>query len=792
MVNASHVPTVLQNYPISGINPAIKQPFPSPGIPPSSSGLYHPGMGTTSVLNHLHPTLGASPSVGQRYSAPDAPLLANHSYSPTDVQMRTATQNPFTTIGVPHQHTVVATTSAMNTPITTPHPVTPQIVLPVITQPYAISGVPSMSGVPLTTQHPYTTNVRPVITPHHPVSGIPSMSGVPPSSHYPLTTTMHPAISQPYTISGITTVSAAPLTSAIDDASTFKVTSPPQQNNIQDNVPPQKLPLASAKDKFASEVVETRSNRIDQIDGHLGRAAEMLKMTGVADEVKDNENFQNLKDNKHFPNSLDLELEQNTSGDILNVTLSDDGILQDEPIERADRKEILQSSTKDEQPSNESGENDRTFRDSGAGDKQNKKAECEMNAQISDATFQGGGDATISTESEQNEEGQNVVQEKFVLEEQIKEKADVKSEKTANVDENEKGVNIEGGERQEQVTPGEVLPLQEKPVEQAEGQYAEGQQWDESNPEYYQQYGQQDDQYYQYAEGEYDQQQYAQGEYDQQQYAEGEYDQQQYAGGEYDAQYAEQYGMYDQQYPQYTEEEYQAYQQHEAEKVLAAAQAQESGQAQESTEANVKIESSEGQETSGSEHKVEENVPDKVQGENDTNQGESVQKSGGEKAASNVEQYRQLLGVPPSGETETSETDELEAELAALVDPKHDGEEQRKQSLKPSISEEKTSNQIQEDPEVSTTSESNVPAPVEPKKEETKTSETAESEEKVPGEPSKPVESETKTSQPTANRSVSKKLPDLNKMLESDSESLQLDATVSNAESDDFEFSSEK
>ncbi|KAJ4450558.1 hypothetical protein ANN_01985 [Periplaneta americana] len=41
-------------------------------------------------------------------------------------------------------------------------------------------------------------------------------------------------------------------------------------------------------------------------------------------------------------------------------------------------------------------------------------------------------------------------------------------------------------------------------------------------------------------------------------------------------------------------------------------------------------------------------------------------------------------------------------------------------------------------------------------------------------------------------RQAVKKLPGLTKMLESDTESLQLDATVSNAESDDFEFSSDK
>jgi hypothetical protein len=38
----------------------------------------------------------------------------------------------------------------------------------------------------------------------------------------------------------------------------------------------------------------------------------------------------------------------------------------------------------------------------------------------------------------------------------------------------------------------------------------------------------------------------------------------------------------------------------------------------------------------------------------------------------------------------------------------------------------------------------------------------------------------------------SRKLPGLTKMLESDTESLQLDATVSNEDSDDFDFSSDK
>lgn len=49
-----------------------------------------------------------------------------------------------------------------------------------------------------------------------------------------------------------------------------------------------------------------------------------------------------------------------------------------------------------------------------------------------------------------------------------------------------------------------------------------------------------------------------------------------------------------------------------------------------------------------------------------------------------------------------------------------------------------------------------------------------------------------KTSQPSVPRPGSKKLPGLTKMLESDTESLQLDATMSNEDSDDFDFSSDK
>lgn len=56
-----------------------------------------------------------------------------------------------------------------------------------------------------------------------------------------------------------------------------------------------------------------------------------------------------------------------------------------------------------------------------------------------------------------------------------------------------------------------------------------------------------------------------------------------------------------------------------------------------------------------------------------------------------------------------------------------------------------------------------------------------------------PKEADTiKIMQPSVPRSGSRKLPGLTKMLESDTESLQLDATISNEDSDDFDFSSNK
>jgi hypothetical protein len=57
----------------------------------------------------------------------------------------------------------------------------------------------------------------------------------------------------------------------------------------------------------------------------------------------------------------------------------------------------------------------------------------------------------------------------------------------------------------------------------------------------------------------------------------------------------------------------------------------------------------------------------------------------------------------------------------------------------------------------------------------------------------RPKEGDTiKIIQPSVPRSGSRKLPGLTKMLESDTESLQLDAIVSNEDSDDFDFSSDK
>jgi hypothetical protein len=84
--------------------------------------------------------------------------------------------------------------------------------------------------------------------------------------------------------------------------------------------------------------VKMDSNKINELDDYLGRAAKMLKLSRAADNMSVTNlsryfreiNPDTLKDTKHLGSSVDFELEQNTSGDILNVSLSDDGILQEE------------------------------------------------------------------------------------------------------------------------------------------------------------------------------------------------------------------------------------------------------------------------------------------------------------------------------------------------------------------------------------------------------------------------------------------------------------------------------
>jgi hypothetical protein len=93
--------------------------------------------------------------------------------------------------------------------------------------------------------------------------------------------------------------------------------------------------LGSSHDRAAGQV---ECNKMGQLDDYLERAAEMLKLSRADDGQRDknlsryfNEiNADSLKDTKHLGNSVDFELEQNTSGDLLNVSLSDDGVLQEE------------------------------------------------------------------------------------------------------------------------------------------------------------------------------------------------------------------------------------------------------------------------------------------------------------------------------------------------------------------------------------------------------------------------------------------------------------------------------
>jgi hypothetical protein len=81
---------------------------------------------------------------------------------------------------------------------------------------------------------------------------------------------------------------------------------------------------------------EVGSNKIDQLDDYLGRAAEILQLSRGEDNLSvirrclNEINPDSLKDTKNLGDSVDFELEQNTSGDLLNVSLSDDGVLQEE------------------------------------------------------------------------------------------------------------------------------------------------------------------------------------------------------------------------------------------------------------------------------------------------------------------------------------------------------------------------------------------------------------------------------------------------------------------------------
>jgi epidermal growth factor receptor substrate 15 len=108
----------------------------------------------------------------------------------------------------------------------------------------------------------------------------------------------------------------------------------------QHSVSQKELPICT-KETFNSSHNSTTGqleyHKINELDDYLGRAAEMLKLSRAAENLSDTNLSQHfseinpeLKDTKHLGNSVDFELEQNTSGDILNVSLSDDGVLQEE------------------------------------------------------------------------------------------------------------------------------------------------------------------------------------------------------------------------------------------------------------------------------------------------------------------------------------------------------------------------------------------------------------------------------------------------------------------------------
>ncbi|KAJ9577316.1 hypothetical protein L9F63_006155 [Diploptera punctata] len=605
----------------------------------------------------------------------------------------------------------------------------------------------------------------------------------------------------------------------------------------------------------------------------------MLKVSGV-DINNDKSVLQNLsegmpqslKDNKNLGNSIDVELEQNTSGDILNVTLSDDGILQDEPS-----KTLVTPIHKTNENNHSNNANSEMLEDvSHKGNIQHDVREnMDKEENIEDAKFLGGGDSFIPKNSN--------VKKNVITEEENKPANHVASDISHElmVKNGEKDINKD--EVEASVESSDMAETQEE-YAQGEQQYAEQQQWDENAAA---QYYQQDGQYYQYGDEVY-QQEYGEGEYNQQ-YTEEEYNQQ-YGQGEYDQQYAEynqqyteqEYQEYQQQQQnqnkdgneqdfqqteqyeqqqhiseeqmqqyeeqgendeqtqqrqseQYTEQKYQEYQQQQDQNKdgnkqdfqqtqlhdqqhISGEQIQqhvEQGlnddqtQQRQSEQYEKQVEHLEDQGQEGglqiqntdvaNTEEISESQTDKPERSetlqanesNELNRTESQQKESNNGmvmvqqtdgcdlesirevvpqqpemstdvsepsvSSEKVEEYRQLLGVPAVGEPETSDTDELEAQLAALVDTKHDGSKQKDEFPL-------TEPVVQPVAEDMTSSES---------KPEQITD-------------AKPIVT------PKPSKLVSKKLPDLQKVLESDSESLQLDATVSNAESDDFDFSSEK
>jgi hypothetical protein len=127
----------------------------------------------------------------------------------------------------------------------------------------------------------------------------------------------------------------------------------------QDSVLQKELPVCTKETLNSSQnstTVHLESNKMNELDGYLGRAAEMLKLNRAPENLSEtnvsrhfSEMNPELKDTTHLGSSVNFELEQNTSGDILNVSLSDDGILQEES-----NRTLLSFSQKGDQNKNSS------------------------------------------------------------------------------------------------------------------------------------------------------------------------------------------------------------------------------------------------------------------------------------------------------------------------------------------------------------------------------------------------------------------------------------------------------